>query len=81
MELSAKSAVYYLAIAMIVAWFLTNAYLCYQENKLYSDEMSSSYSRFHTWSGPFMKKKFGINPLPGVEFVKLWKSKLVLVLG
>ena len=66
----AKKLTFYLAVSLVVAWFLTNAYLSYKENKLYSDELGASYGRFHTWSNPYMKKTFGISPLPGVEFVK-----------
>ena len=76
-----KKLSFYLGVSLVVAWFLTNAYLTYQENKVYSDELSASYGRFHTWSNSYMKKTFGISPLPGVEFVKAWKSKIALVLG
>ena len=73
---------YILALALIIAWFLTNAYLCYQHNKQYSDELSASYARFHTWSSPYLRSYLGaLSPLPQPDLVKVWRSKIALALG
>ena len=48
---------YFLAALLISGWFITNAYLCYFENKTYSEEMQIAYTKFHTWYTPFFKKQ------------------------
>ena len=80
-SLAGKKLTYIVAVALVMAWFLLNTYMCYQENKMYSDEMSASYARFHTWSTPYLKRTFGASPLPSPDLMKAWKSKVALLLG
>ena len=71
---------YLLGIALVTSWFLTNAYLAQFENKMFGDELQTSYGKFHTWSTPLMKK-FSYTrslKLPDPTFFTPFKYKIAL---
>ena len=74
---------YYLGVALIVSWFMTTSYLCYFENKAFSEEMQNSYKNFYSWSDNYfikMLSRFSIG-LPSPSIVNQWKTKIAYAIG
>jgi len=60
----------------LAVWFLTNAYQASFQNRQYADELQSSYTKFHTWSAPHIKKYVKNYRLPDPEHLIKYKTQV-----
>ena len=80
MAITTQHLVHYLALLLLLGWFLTQAYMCFFEIKAFGDELHLNYSKFHAWSEPTLRRKAWVK-LPSSDFIGNWKHKIGMVLG
>lgn len=75
-----------IGVSLVLSWFLMNAYLTVSQNKVFSDELNRSYSRFTTsWYSKEMQKKIPYYlksiPFPNPELIQQYKDKISYGIG